>query len=128
MKTGHFMALGLALAMGFASTQSLAADAAAGEAYMNKKCKNCHTWDKGGKNKVGPNLFGVIARGAGKVEKFKYSKGFDGIGAWDDAVLDEYLTDPKKFAKAKGTKTRMTWKTKKADDRANVIEYLKTLK
>ena len=40
-----------------------AADAAKGEKLMRSKCKSCHTWSKGGRNSVGPNLWGVVGRG-----------------------------------------------------------------
>jgi cytochrome c2 len=54
-------------------------------------------------------------------------KGVDFV--WDDARLDEYLTDPKKFIKKiGGKKSKMVLKTKKASQRADVIAYLKTLK
>lgn len=130
MKRGLFLAFGMAAVLVAGPAQ--AGDAAKGEKLM-KKCKACHTWDKGGKNKVGPNLFNSYGRTAGTNEGFKYSKGFKkamaSIGDWDDAKLMEYLKDPTKYLKANGGgKSKMTFKLKKEKDRANVIEFLKTLK
>ncbi|GAA4257460.1 c-type cytochrome [Azospirillum formosense] len=79
-----------------ASSPGLAAaqDAAAGEKVFNQ-CKACHTIEAGGPNRVGPNLHGVVGRKAGSVEAYKYSDAMKNAGAWDEATLDAYLTDPK---------------------------------
>ena len=125
------LALAVAGMVAFASGSALAeGDAKKGEKVF-KKCKSCHTIKAGGKNKVGPNLFGVVGRAAGAAEGYKYSKGYKaaGLGAWDDAALTEYLMDPSKFLSAKAgkkVKSKMTFKLKKEKQRANVIAYLKT--
>ena len=67
------------------------------------------------------------------MEGFKYGKDIkklaDEIGPWNEATLDEYLTNPKDFIKARGgKKSKMTFKLKKEGERAAVIEYLTTLK
>lgn len=116
-------AVGLAVA-----TLPAHADVAKGEKVF-KKCKACHTVDEGGKNKVGPNLFGVVDRAAGAVEGFKYSDAMMEAAAeglvWDQANLDAFLKKPKKFMK----KTKMSFAgVKKDDKRADLIEYLGTLK
>ena len=96
-----------------------------------KKCKSCHYADKE-KKKVGPHLVGIIGRAAGSVEGFKYSKA-DGkgmvakaaeIGNWDEAKLDMFLTNPKKYL---GGKSKMSLRLKKPQQRADVIAYLKSL-
>lgn len=107
---------------------SLAAD---GARLMNK-CKACHTWNSGGKNKLGPNLFGVYGREAGSVVGYRYSKGFvdaqNAIGVWDDQKLDAYLTNPTRYLKAiGGGRSKMNFKLKSPEERRAVIEYVKRL-
>ena len=98
------------------------------------KCKSCHQVGEGAKNRTGPVLTGVVGRPAASMEGFKYSKslakaGEDGL-VWDAATLDEWLTDPSKFLKArlgdKKAKAKMTFKLKDAENRAAVIAYLGT--
>lgn len=128
--------IGLAMAVVLAVPPASAeGDAAKGEKVF-KKCTACHTAEQGGKNKVGPNLFGVMGREAATVEGFKYSKGVKAagpeIGAWDAAKVDEYLVDPTKYLRNvsgdKKLKSKMTFKLPKASDRTDVIAYLETLK
>ena len=92
-----------------------------------KKCLPCHSFDKGGKKKAGPNLFGIHDSEAGKVAGYSYSsnfmKAFKGK-SWDDAMLDAWIKDPKALA----GKTKMITKISSAKDREEIIGYLKTLK
>ena len=61
-----------------------------------QKCKICHSLDKGGPNRVGPNLFGVFGRKAGTVAGFAYSDAMKNSGiVWDDETLAKFLRDPK---------------------------------
>lgn len=127
MKKGTCLAIAAAVAL--AGGSALAAGDAAKGAKVFKKCKACHTVKKGGKHKVGPNLFGVVGRKAGSTD-FKRYKGMKGADwTWDEALLDEYLKDPKAFSKKRtGKKSSMTAKLKKSGDRANIIAYLKSVK
>jgi cytochrome c len=103
-----------------------AADPAAGEVVF-KKCAACHTPAKGGANKVGPNLWGIVGRPVAAHEGFSYSAGlksFAAGGAWDYEKLSGFLAAPKAYVK--GTAMGFAG-LKKVDERANLIAYLRTI-
>lgn len=106
---------------------SAPASAADGKKVFNK-CKACHAVEAG-KQKVGPSLAGIYGKQAGTVEGFKRYKGLkEADWAWNTETLDAYLTDPRKYTKEKtGKAGSMVLKLRKAEERAAVIEYLKTL-
>ena len=108
-------------AVAVASPPGAAQDLANGEKVW-KKCKACHTLEEGGKNKIGPNLFGVIGAPAGMVEGFKYSKAFLEAGlTWDDATMTAWLADPKDVVK--GSKMAFPG-LKEPADIADVIAFM----
>jgi len=123
MRTAFIAAAALA-ALGLAGTARADGDAAAGKTVF-AKCSICHS-PASGRNMVGPSLFGVFGRKAATVPSFSYSAAMKNSGkTWDAAALDIYLTDPK--ALVPGTKMIFPG-LKSADDRANIIAYLATLK
>ena len=101
-----------------------AGDAAKGE-KLTKKCTACHSFDKGGKNKIGPNLYGILGRDVASVADFAYSDALKGLGGkWGYQELSEFIKKPKKYAP--GTKMVFAG-LKKPEDRANLIAYLRSL-
>jgi cytochrome c len=72
------------------------ADLGRGEVSHNK-CIACHTFDKGGRNLVGPNLYGVIGREKGSVGNFNYSSAFKkwAKGAWTPQEISDFVKNPK---------------------------------
>ena len=122
LKTAVLMALVAVL-----SAPALAdGDVDKGKKVFNK-CKACHAVGEGAKNKVGPQLNGIIGAEIASVEGYRYSKAFlarkeEGL-VWNDAELDAYLLKPKDHTP--GTKMSFAGLRKEAD-RANVIAYLKT--
>ena len=100
------------------------ADTSAG-AKTFKKCKSCHTKEKGGKNRVGPNLWDVVGRAKAGAAGYSFSGALKGLGGtWTYQDLDAFLTSPKGFAK--GTKMSFAG-LKKPQDRAAVIIFLRSL-
>lgn len=75
-----------------------AGDAEKGKKLFVSRCAQCHTTDKGGANKTGPNLFGIIGRKTGQVAGFDYTEANKSKGiTWNKQTLFEYLLDPKKY-------------------------------
>lgn len=99
------------------------ADPAAGEGVA-KKCAACHSFDKGGKHKVGPNLWGAAGRAVASADGFKYSDALVGMSdqSWGFEELDAFLAKPKEFAP--GTKMSFAG-IKKPDQRAALIAYMR---
>jgi cytochrome c len=103
------------------------ASADAGKA-KSQLCAACHTFDKGGPNRIGPNLYGVV--GAPIAEDrggFAFSKALEEKGehkTWTLDNLNAWLFKPQDFAKG----TKMTFiGLPKAEDRANVVAYLNSM-
>ena len=87
-----------------------------------KKCVACHSIAKGGSNKIGPALWGVLGRKAGSVADYKYSKAMAAHGkSWSVEEMNGFLIKPKEWIK--GTKMSFAG-LKNAKDRAAVILYM----
>ncbi len=90
-----------------------------------RKCLACHDVKQGGRNKIGPNLWGVVGADKAAREGFAYSGALAGLGgAWGYADLDAFLAKPKEFAR--GTKMAFAG-VKSPADRADLIAYLRSL-
>lgn len=102
------------------------ADPAKGQ-QVAKVCLQCHTFDKGGANKIGPNLFGIMAENIAAVPKYQFSPALAAHKGekWDPDKLNIWLLKPQEFAKG----TKMTFPgLPKVQDRADVVAYLQSLK
>lgn len=100
------------------------ADVARG-AKLSKACAACHSFDKGGVNKVGPNLWNVVNAQKGHHAGYAYSSALTEFGGtWDYAALNSFLWKPKKYIS--GTKMNFAG-LKKDGDRAAITAWLRTL-
>ncbi|GJD76158.1 c-type cytochrome [Methylobacterium goesingense] len=90
-----------------------------------KKCASCHSFEKGGPNKVGPHLWGVVDRQRAHESGFEYSAALkEKGGTWTYDELDHFLANPKGYVP--GTKMAFAGITSPAE-RADVIVYLRSL-
>jgi cytochrome c len=99
----------------FAAGQS----SGSGKELFEKRCGGCHALDR---DKEGPRLRGVYGRIAGSVDSFQYSDALKKSKiTWTDDSLDKWLTDTEKLV----PDNDMTFHVEKADERAEIIAYLK---
>ena len=102
------------------------ADVKAGEGLI-KKCTSCHSFEKGGKNGVGPNQWGLVGSHIGHKDDYTYSAALMAMKdkKWTPQELSDFLANPKKAIP--GNKMSFAG-ISNPQDRANLISYLSTLK
>lgn len=107
---------------------SYVADPVKGE-KISAKCKACHTFDAGGPDRTGPNMYGIVGNHVAHRDGFSYSGALMAkkpeIGTWDEAHLFAFLESPKEYIP--GTKMQFNG-VKNPAERADLIAWLKTLK
>ena len=110
----------LALAV-FPRIARAAQQSTGGQQLFEKRCTGCHSLER---NKEGPNLRGVYGRPAGTAPGFNYSPALKSAHfVWDEARLEQWLTDTDSLI----PDNNMDFHVPKADERAAIIRYLKSL-
>ena len=101
-----------------------AADPAKGEG-LGKVCASCHTFEQGGPNRVGPNLWAIVGRPVGSKPGFAYSAAMAGHGgAWTYDQLNAYLESPARAVPG----NKMSYAgLRNPKSRANLLAWLGTL-
>lgn len=83
-------------------------------------CMGCHSLDE---NDVGPKHRGVVGRRAASVPGYAYSPALRASRmTWNEANLDAWLADPQRLVPG----TKMYFSVAGAQDRADIIAYLRT--
>jgi len=92
---------------------------------LSKACAACHSFNQGGINKVGPNLWNIVNKGRAQTAGFSYSDAIRSKeGNWTYQSLNHFLWKPKKYIQG----TSMNYLgIKKPEDRAALIAWLRTL-
>jgi cytochrome c len=90
-----------------------------------KQCQACHTFEKGGPNRVGPNLWNIVNRARASEAGFNYSAAMKSkSGNWSFDELNKFLANPRGYVPG----TAMTFAgMSRAEQRADIIDYLHTL-
>jgi cytochrome c len=91
-----------------------------------KVCQTCHTFEKDGPNRVGPNLYNIVGdkKGEGR-GGFNFSAAMKAKGGtWTFDDLNQFLINPKAFVP--GTAMGFAG-IQKDSQRADVIDYLDSL-
>jgi cytochrome c len=100
------------------------ASAEAGE-RIARRCVSCHTFEQGGANGTGPNLWGVVGAPKAAHAGFSYSAALSSMeGSWTYENLDAFIENPRGYVPG----TNMSFAGLRGEeDRANLLAYLQTL-
>lgn len=101
-----------------------AASVESGEAAA-RRCAVCHSFEKGGPNRVGPPLWDILGMEIAAIDGFNYSRALQGLeGSWDVEAMNAFIANPRDFARG----TTMAFAgIRSASERADLIAYLRTL-
>src|SRR5262245_53830205 len=119
MSPTRALTVALALAPAFAEPVLANGNPERGRDLYESRCIGCHSLDA---NRIGPKHRGVYGRKAGSVADFTYSPAVKSSTiVWEEATLMRWLTNPQETIPGQ----RMNFRVSQAQDRADIIAYLK---
>lgn len=93
-----------------------------------RRCVACHTFDQGGANGTGPNMWGVLGRAVASVAGFNYSSAMRDYGSdgtqWLYQNMYDYLEAPRRYVP--GTSMAFAG-LRSQEDRINLIAYMHSM-
>jgi cytochrome c len=102
------------------------ANAQNGQQVAQRQCASCHTFNEGGRNGVGPNLFGIVGAKHAHVDGFNYSGAIRGMAdkPWTYEELNAWIANPRGYAPG----NRMSYSgLSNVQQRADLIAYLRSI-
>lgn len=103
-----------------------AANVQNGQTVAQRQCGSCHTFNEGGPNRVGPNLYGIVGSPHAHADGFNYSNPIRGMHdkAWTYEDLNAWIANPRAYAAG----NRMSFGgLANVQQRADVIAYLRSI-
>lgn len=87
-------------------------------------CKSCHTFEEGGANGTGPNLWDIVGKDVASKPGFNYSSALKEFGGkWTYERLDKYIENSQAYVPG----TAMVQRFGKSSQRAEVLVFLSSL-
>ena len=96
-----------------------------GRALAQRLCASCHSFNEGGRNGVGPNLWNIVNQGHAQVAGFNYSAANRALAdkPWDFEALNAFIAAPARAMPG----TRMAFAgVASAQQRADIILFLRS--
>ncbi|MBM3592634.1 MAG: cytochrome c family protein [Alphaproteobacteria bacterium] len=103
-----------------------AANVQNGQQLAQRQCASCHSLNEGGRNGVGPNLYGIVGAKHAHSEGFAYSAAIRGMASkpWTYEELNAWIANPRAYAPG----NKMTYAgMASAQSRADLLAYLRSI-
>lgn len=97
-----------------------------GRSLAQRQCASCHSFNEGGRNGVGPNLWGIVGANHAAVAGFNYSAANRAMASkpWTDEDLNAFLAAPARYMPG----TRMAFAgINSAEQRAHIVAFLRSV-